>query len=289
MEQENTVFGLKAQARRLRTALAEMKVPVTHAVALGLIARAQGSRNWEALEAGLSTDAVTSSAAQAVQAAEAQQTDQWLNWLDAALRCYGRTEEDLDELVHDALAPRQASDTNNAGMLEQLQALLTWHTRAVGPVGADKARKDLVSQLEEEFQHGLPLPESTANQPAVVGMRVSICAGSRFEAEEHFDALEWFANQSADEVSRLIADGLHNSSLSDEVALWFEEHSVNAAAKQRLQSLLARMRLACDAEQEVVGVTVDIDEDHVRAYVKAQRECGVQFSDEALGLLGIST
>lgn len=279
MQQGTTIFDLKGQARRLRTALAEQQMPVTHVAALNLIARAQGERNWEALEASLPA------------AHQAESDEQWLNWLEAALRMRNVTEEDLDDLVHDCLAPDEASRVNNEGLLAQVEALLTWHTE---PHVLDP-RRALVEQLENVVDDlELPLPESSKGNERfgfAVYARVNVCSGSRFERELRLDCLEWFANHSPAEVSRLVEDGLHNSSLSDEVALWLEERSLDPQTKTQLRDLLGNMRSAVKSDNrpvtDVVGVTVDIDEASVVAFMDSQMDAGVRFSDAALEKLAM--
>lgn len=292
MQQGNTIFDLKGQARRLRTALAEQHMDVTHAAALNLIARAQGARNWEALEAALTEKHETEQASlQAAQLSAAQSADQWLDWLEAALRMRDVFEDDLDDLVHDCLAPEEASRVNNDGLRSQVKALLTWHHE---PHVRDP-RRSLVEQLENVIDGlELPMPESTKGGERfgfAIGARVSVCAGSRFERELKLDCLEWFACHAPEDVSRLVVDGLHNSSLSDEVALWLSEHSLDSQVRAQLQDLLGYMRSVHSSDDrrlsDVVGLTVDIDEAGVAAFLDSQIAAGVEFSQDALDQLGL--
>lgn len=295
MQQGNTIFDLKGQARRLRTALAEQQMNVTHAAALNLIARAQGARNWEALEASLTekheAEQTSLQAAQLSAAQQAQSTDQWLDWLEAALRMRDVFEDDLDELVHDCLAPEEASRVNNDGLRSQVKALLTWHHE---PHVRDP-RRSLVEQLENVIDGlELPMPESTKGNERfgfAISARISVCAGSRFEREIKLDCLEWFACHDYEAVSRLVVDGLHNSSLSDEVALWLAEHSLDSQVRAQLQDLLGYMRSVVNSDtrpvSDIVGVTVDIDQAGVAAFMDSQMAAGAEFSQEALDELGL--
>lgn len=285
MQQGNTVFDLKGQARRLRTALAELQMPVTHVVALNLVARAHGERNWEVLEAALS-------AANQVADNKAQSNEQWLHWLDAALRMRDVTEVDLDDMVHDCLAPEEASQVNNNGLYAQLEALLAWHTEP----HVSNPRRELVRHLEDVIEDlELPMPESGKGNERfgfAVPAHISVCSGSALERSMRVDALEWFANHPSETVSRLVVDGLCNSSMSDEVALWLEEHSLDSTMRQQLQEMLQYMRTVIKADKrptsDIVGVTVSIDETAVAAFMDAQMQSGVEFSDEALEELGMS-
>jgi hypothetical protein len=262
MQQGNTVFDLKGDARRLRTALAEMKLPVTHTDALNLIARSRGERNWETLEASLTAQA--KAAQEAVAATDTAEADRerWLNWLEAALRMQGFSEEDLDELVHEAMADDEAASVNNQGMFEQLSALLTWHDTPAGRY--PNPRFNLVDQLAKV--HGIKFDMA-------IPARVSICAGSTLEKATQVDCLEWFANQDIKTIVQLLEDGLENSSMSDEVVLWLEEHTTNDLLRIELKALLHLMRAVCDADKaptsNVVGLTVQIEGNAVREYLEA--------------------
>ncbi len=293
MQQGNTVFELKGEARRLRDALAEMKLDVTHTAALNLLARAKGSRNWETLEAELAAKHQREVAAQVQAKSQAESDKHWLQWLEAALRMRDVTEVDLDDMVHDIMGEDEASDVNNNGLSSQLEAMLEWHSdpdsRTTNP------RRDLVHHLEDVISDlELPLPETkTANERFGFGMNmeVSVCSGSPFEKAMKFDALEWFATHSVKEISALVRDGLRNSEASDQVVLWLAEHSLDEGVRSQLGELLSYMQSICAANDgptsDVVGLTVALDPASVVAYVDALRGSGVHFDEDVRDELGM--
>jgi hypothetical protein len=290
--QQDLTFELKGQARRLRTALQEMSVPVTHVVALNLIARAQGQKNWETLEAALKANPGELPAPSTAVLAVEETHQQWMNWLEAALLSQGYDELDLDDIIHDMLSPKEASSLNNQGLSAQLQALYDWHLEGNEQDPA-KVRCLVVEHLERENGNlELPIPQSMRSQgmpdPAIPAI-VSVLAGSPLEQSLEIDCLEWFANQDAAAIDALLLDGLRNTSCSDDVALWLEENSLNEKQRESLQRMLDNMRQVLSADTKpvsnLVGVTVSIDEDAAFEYLRTCVGRGLQLSAEAQAII----
>lgn len=260
--QGHNEFELKGQARRLKTALAEMQIPVTHSAALNLIARIHNERNWEALEASLQ-DSKTLPGTDG--------RENWLRWLEAMLRMQDIDEEYLDDLVYDVMAAEEASSVNNQGVFSQLDALLRYEEEGYRP--APNPRLVVLEKLQREFPLlFLPLPEATtARRKDFIPMSVSVCAGSPQEQEFHFDALEWYAAASTDDVQRLSKAGLHSTDASDQVALWLLKNSQDKNVRLRLEAMMAHCKGQQELNPSLVGLTVIIEEEAVDAFLQAMQ------------------
>ncbi|MNR71776.1 hypothetical protein D3C71_24540 [compost metagenome] len=266
--QGHNIFELKGQARRLKAALAQMSVPVTvsHSCALALIARVHNVRNWEALEASLKE------AGDAASAAAASLRRNWLCWLEAMLRMQQVNEEQLDDLVHDALAPEEASSINNQGVFSQLEALLAHAEGAPGT--SSNPRVAVLDMLRGQLPNlRLPLPELERSPlRTFIPMKVSVCAGSPYQDWRVMDGLEWFAAMPVDTVRELVAAGLHNNDRSDDVALWLHEHSQDMTVRMVLSDLLAHCEHTQTHSPEVVGLTVEIEKRAVMEFMTAMQQ-----------------
>lgn len=241
---ENTLseFELKAQARRLRTALSDKGCPVSHTEALDLVARVHGRRNWKEL-VGLKA-AGTARAPAAV--------DESVEFLARHLQCAGFSECDLDDLVHDTLAPSEASSVNNQGMSAQLQALL----QACGSFDALLAH---LRQSLDSFSYEKPAIYARAWGPD------SPCV--------EFDALPWFMAASAEQIQALFNNasrGLGNCDVGDLVF----EHCLNTGRtkarndSRALQGLQVDIARAQAVDPTKLGVTVDISRSDAQAFVE---------------------
>lgn len=254
--------AFKGQARRLRTALAELQLTVTHAAALNLIARAQGEKTWEALAAMLA------GAAPAAQAADDAE-HRFLVWLEAALRMQGYREEKFDETLYELCGDEEASRINNQGVYAQLQALLA-HQEKYRSKQFSGPQEALLWDLSVNAARGADLPQlegDLSKHYVFVPMRVSVCEGSSFERTVQVDALEWLCAIPGAQAQALAVAGLRNTEQSDEAAIWLAKNSVNPWVRLYLEALLAHCRSSQVLNHSVVGVTVDIDEDSFNHYL----------------------
>lgn len=283
--QGTTEFELKAQARRLREALTERGIKVSHTESLNLIARSHAERNWEALQARVAREV-------APQAEKPSRTERelWLARVEAVLRMEGFGEADLDEGVHRLLGDQEASSVNNQGMRAQLEVMLASHEKPGNEPHVCGPRAALVDELEQYLEASLPLPHSTSkrNSKRAIDMEISICAGTQDAISMHFDALEWFVQASDADISRLVEDGLSDSESADDVALWFEKHSQDHESRKLVESLLVRMRwVHANKNPGAVGLTVSIDEEAVAQFVRTQPQARHRFSQGCLKKLRI--
>jgi hypothetical protein len=296
----DSVFELKAQARRLRNALEKLGRETTHSEALGLIAAVHGHRRWEALEAQAAGQATP--AAQEDRAPAETQTQHLLRWLEVALRVQGLEESHLDELLYDVLAPNDAQAVNNSGMRAQLEALYRWCSGE--PTDPWTALLNLVESYPAERPSGLRLAGLRLNEDArpsqpqlIVPANVSICAGSRCLGAGWFDATEYLSQLSAAELSTLVSEGWRNTqaangmvlwvAAANRMVLWLAQHSAQAAVRAEIQGMLSTLTAAHLTSPETVELRVRIDDAPLRAFVVALHSCGEPFTEECLSTLGI--
>lgn len=176
--------------------------------------------------------------------------------LELVLRKQGFEEADLDELVHDTLAPEQAAWTNNQGLYEQLLVLKQAE-------GSTERLTGLLQRTLEDFD---------ARAPAVFARAFS----ADVETVD-FDALPWLLQADESTLGRLVADSrgaLGNCDLGDEVVLWSEKHGRHHPGtggrddRTALRAFLKALRMRARLKPELAGVTLNIEVSDMLRFVE---------------------
>lgn len=284
--QDTTVFEMKGNARRLRAALAEMNLPVTHTDALNLVARERGFRNWERFESLNSEGPVLKVLVE--ESPRVGTAEAWLRRLEEAMLMAASTGAELARWFSSRVSAERLRDILNRSLFEQLQEM--WLVSSKGRDLSDDEqmyalRRLMIREIEEEagrlkgtspdiLLH--PQSERAVQLGAMaVPASVSVMAGSSLERAITIDLMEWFTEHSLDEIELLLGEGLANTNASDDVALWLVSNGTDQREIQPLRDLLAYMEAAHAAEDQavsrLVGITVEIDSLQVDSYVHMRR------------------
>lgn len=177
--------------------------------------------------------------------------------LEWHLRCQGLSETDLDDLVHDRLAPENASAVNNEGMGMQLFTLMRTGGEFIY----------LLQLLERELQ-------GYAYGDFAVRARIT-CEGV---AHVKFDALPWLVNASYDDLRALAASGspeFRSAGLglfdkAGEIALWCKDHGKAHLVdeRSRLRAFFETVEMR-NGQATGKALRTEIDEDDFKRFAAA--------------------
>ncbi len=260
---DKTVFELKAQARRLSDLFSAQGIALTHSQALDSLARIHGQRDWRELSGLLGRGqaqplVLCSAVAKAAPAGcESSQEEDLLEFIEWHLRCNGFVEEDLDDLVHDVLAPDEASSVNNQGIADQLSALHEAY-------GSFDQLLALLRRELDGFDFERPAVQAWARTAEV--------------PSASFDALPWLLQASSEQLRTLIRTSrglsyvLGNCDMGDQVAEWSREHGRIHSANDRrdLEAFFEALRLRNLHKPELLGVTVEISRSDFQAFLEVR-------------------
>lgn len=243
---QDPTYELKGQAKRLMAALEDVfRIEASHSQVLDIVARMHKHRDWKELQGLLSVSQAQQSQAAAKEKEQAKQleqqaTDRELELIAYHLQVFDKNCEDLDDLVHDILSPREASEVNNQGLEAQLRALL----EDCGTL--EHLREHLqrnVQDWEYDLQGVYAGATSEGIQPAI------------------FDALPWVIQAAPDDLLSLARSSrgtLGNCDAGDEVAFWCEKYGRTFAREDRqaISDFLRRLSVRNESQSDLLGMTV---------------------------------
>lgn len=256
------VAEAKAQAHRLKEALAELGVTVTPCTAMSLVAKSQGYHAWEELETALSGKA--SRPSKKAAEVEAENTDIWLRWLEAELRMCAVDETELDSLAQDDF-PRELADVvNQAGMLTQLRGRLDV-LKAANHQDLKAAKTNLLADLSDLLCLEVREPGGP-HTPETLPLYIYVKSGKSTVAHLEVDGLPWFAQASFEDLSALTLDVGAKKGVLLRAVHWLSRQKLFPLVSEQLKELESYLTPSCGADQE--NVQVEVIDDAIAQFLR---------------------